>query len=81
MVRPVNRQVRVFTLWRTPKRVKGRPVRQSRDLKSLTSKKGLEELGLFSLEEIQGKCSVLLQRGGEQAVLQLYAEKHRKEWA
>lgn len=56
-------------------------MRQSRDLKSLTSKKGLEELGLFSLEEIQGKCGELLQRGGEQAVVQLHAEKHRKEWA
>lgn len=56
-------------------------MRQSRNLKSWTSKKGLEELGLFSLEEIRGKCSKLLQRGVEQAVLQVHDEKHRKEWA
>lgn len=81
MVRLVKQQVCIFTLQKTPKRIKGRPVRKSRDLKSLTSKKGLEKSGLFSLEEIWGKCSGLLQSGGEQAVLQLHAEKHRKEWA
>lgn len=54
----------VCTLQGTPKRIMGRPVRQGRDLKSLVSQKGLEELGLFGLEEIQRKCSKLLQRGG-----------------
>lgn len=80
MVRLVKQQVWVLTVQRTLRRVKGRPVGQSRDLTSLTSKKGLEDLRLFSQEEFQGKCSELLQRRAEQTDLQLHAKKHRKEW-
>lgn len=60
-------------------------MRQSREPISLTSRKELKELGRFSLERIQGKCSFQLEKRllweGEQAVLQLRAEQRRKEWA
>lgn len=59
-----NSRMCICTSQGTPKRIMGRPVRQSRDLKSPVSQKGLEEPGLFGLEDIQRKCSKLLQRGG-----------------
>lgn len=66
----------MFTVQGTPERMKGRTVRSKRELNSLISKKSLDELGLLSLKEIRGKG-----REGEQGVLQLNAEKHRKERA